>query len=61
MREERLVLGCHLSVAKGLSAAARTAASIGATTFAFFTRNPRGGRAKDLAEKDVRGMRRICE
>ncbi|MGN8688609.1 deoxyribonuclease IV [Atopobiaceae bacterium HCP3S3_F7] len=61
MREERLVLGCHLSVAKGLSAAARTAASIGATTFAFFTRNPRGGRAKDLAEKDVLGMRRICE
>ncbi len=39
-------LGCHLSAAKGDLAMVRTAASIGADTFAFFTRNPRGSKAK---------------
>ena len=39
-------LGCHLSVSKGFADAVRTAESIGANTFAFFTRNPRGSKAK---------------
>ena len=39
-------LGCHLSSSKGNLAMIRTAQSIGANTFAFFTRNPRGSRAK---------------
>ena len=39
-------LGCHLSASAGYLAMVRTAESIGANTFAFFTRNPRGSRAK---------------
>ena len=39
-------LGCHLSASKGDLAMVRTAQSIGADTFAFFTRNPRGSKAK---------------
>ena len=39
-------LGCHLSTTKGFAATVRTAESIGANTFAFFTRNPRGSKAK---------------
>lgn len=46
-------IGCHLSIAKGFTAAARDAASIGANTFQFFTRNPRGGKAKALDPKDL--------
>ena len=46
-------IGCHLSSSKGYEAMARTAASIGANTFQFFTRNPRGGRAKDISPEDV--------
>jgi len=39
-------IGCHLSVSQGFAATVRTACSIGANTFAFFTRNPRGSRAR---------------
>jgi deoxyribonuclease-4 len=39
-------LGCHLSASDGNAAMVRTAESIGANTFAFFTRNPRGSKAK---------------
>lgn len=47
-----LYIGCHLSCSKGYAAMGRQAAEIGANTFAFFTRNPRGGSAKpaDLAD-----------
>ena len=38
--------GCHLSATKGNAAMVKTALSIGANTFAFFTRNPRGSKAK---------------
>lgn len=48
-----LVLGAHLSASKGYAAMARQAVSIGANTFQFFTRNPRGGTAKAIDEKDV--------
>ena len=48
-----LVLGCHLSSSKGFSAMGETALSIGANTFQFFTRNPRGGKAKDLDPADA--------
>ena len=41
-----LYLGCHLSASKGNLAMMRTANEIGANTFAFFTRNPRGSQAK---------------
>lgn len=46
-------IGCHLSASKGYTHMAKEAISIGANTFQFFTRNPRGGSAKDLDEKDV--------
>ena len=43
-----LYLGCHLSASAGNCAMVRTAQEIGANTFAFFTRNPRGSSAKQL-------------
>lgn len=46
-------IGCHLSASKGFTAMAKEAASIGANVFQFFTRNPRGGSAKNIDEKDV--------
>ena len=54
-----LTIGCHLSTAKGYTAMGETACSIGANTFAFFTRNPRGGNARALDRSDVDGLRRI--
>lgn len=44
--------GCHLSVSAGHLAMVNTARSIGANTFAFFTRNPRGAKAKNIAPAD---------
>lgn len=41
-----LIIGCHLSISKGLYNAILDAISIGANTFQFFTRNPRGGKAR---------------
>ena len=51
-----LTIGCHLSTTKGYKAMGETALSIGANTFAFFTRNPRGGKAKELDPADVAGL-----
>lgn len=51
--EGMLHIGCHLSSSKGFAAMGRTALSIGADTFAYFTRNPRGSKAKELDPKDV--------
>ena len=45
--------GCHLSSSKGFAAMGETALSIGADTFQFFTRNPRGGKAKELDAEDA--------
>ena len=39
-------LGCHMSIAKGFYNAGINAVEIGANTFQYFTRNPRGGKAK---------------
>ncbi len=46
-------LGCHLSTAKGFLGMGHDALSIGANTFQFFTRNPRGGKAKELDQADI--------
>ena len=46
-------LGCHLSSSKGFYAMAETAQTICADTFQFFTRNPRGGKAKPMDEADA--------
>ncbi len=48
-----LILGCHLSSSKGFAAMGKTALDIGANTFQFFTRNPRGGKAKELDPADA--------
>ena len=44
------VIGPHISIAKGFTKAAQTAVDIGANTFQFFSRNPRGGNAKEYDE-----------
>lgn len=46
-------IGCHLSCAKGYTAMLKDAEKIGASTFQFFTRNPRGGSMKALDEADI--------
>lgn len=49
-----MYIGPHLSTAKGYEKAVKQALQIGANTFQFFTRNPRGGRAKALDPEDIR-------
>lgn len=51
-----LYIGCHLSASKGYMHMAKEAMSIGANTFQFFTRNPRGGSAKAIDEEDVKAF-----
>lgn len=55
-----LAIGCHLSISKGYLAIAREAASLGANTFQFFTRNPRGGKAKAIDPADVEAFREFA-
>lgn len=52
-------IGCHLSSAGGFAAMGRNALDIGANTFAFFTRNPRGGKAKPVDRTDAERLREI--
>ncbi len=49
-----LKIGCHLSASKGYENMADVSKQIGANTFQFFTRNPRGGSAKEIDEEDVK-------
>lgn len=51
-----LNIGCHLSAAKGYMNMGKEAKSIDANTFQFFTRNPRGGKAKAIDEQDVKNF-----
>ena len=48
-----LKIGCHLSTSKGYEAMGKDALKIGANVFQFFTRNPRGSKAKDIDPNDV--------
>ena len=48
-------IGCHLSSSKGFLAMGKQATEIGANTFQFFTRNPRGGKAKAVKPEDISG------
>ena len=54
-----LVIGPHISISKGFGKAAQTAVDIGANTFQFFSRNPRGGNAKEFDEKDIEKFQKI--
>lgn len=56
-----LHIGCHLSIANGYEAMGKEALSIGANTFQFFTRNPRGGSAKKIVKKDVDALLKLAE
>ena len=51
-----LNIGCHLSASKGYLHMGEEAVSIGANTFAFFTRNPRGGSAKAIDPEDIKAF-----
>ncbi len=53
-----LHIGCHLSSSNGFEAMGQTALSIGADTFQFFTRNPRGGKAKEIDPQDAQ---KLCQ
>lgn len=54
-----LHIGCHLSVSKGYLHMGKEALSIGGDTFQFFTRNPRGGKAKELNIEDALALNRF--
>lgn len=54
-----LKIGCHLSCSKGFAAMGRQALELNANTFAFFTRNPRGGAAKEADPKDAAELNEI--
>ncbi|MGG7057292.1 deoxyribonuclease IV [Clostridium tertium] len=54
-----LNIGCHLSTTKGFENMGKEALEIGANTFQFFTRNPRGGKAKDIDINDMEGLLKI--
>lgn len=56
-----LYLGCHLSSGKGNCEMVKTAQTLGANTFAFFTRNPRGSRAKPVDESDCQRAMQALE
>ena len=56
-----ITIGCHLSTSDGYEAMGKTALGIDADTFAFFTRNPRGGNAKALDPSDVAALRALME
>lgn len=56
-----LNIGCHLSVSKGYEAMGKDALSIGANTFQFFTRNPRGGSSKSIDPKDAEALARLMD
>lgn len=51
-----LRIGCHLSSSKGFLHMGKEAVKIGANTFQFFTRNPRGSKAKEIDEKDIQNF-----
>lgn len=56
-----LNIGCHLSTTKGFENMGKEALEIGGNTFQFFTRNPRGGKAKAIDEKDVLALIKLME
>lgn len=56
-----LTIGCHMSVAKGFEKMGQAAVKIGANTLQFFTRNPRGSKAKELDQKDIAAFRKLMD
>ena len=56
-----LNIGCHLSVSKGYEAIGKDALKIGANTFQFFTRNPRGSKAKEIDIDDIEKLKKLMK
>ncbi|PKM77456.1 MAG: endonuclease IV [Firmicutes bacterium HGW-Firmicutes-15] len=56
-----LNIGCHLSTSKGFKHMGEEALSLGANTFQFFTRNPRGSKAKKMDEKDASALMALVQ
>ena len=56
-----IFIGCHLSVTNGYEAMGRTMLEFGGNTFAFFTRNPRGGKSKELLPEDAAGLQSLLK
>ena len=56
-----IYIGNHLSSSKGFEAMGKAALKLGANTFAFFTRNPRGGKAKEIDPADAKRLRSLME
>lgn len=56
-----LNIGCHLSTSKGYKQMGKTALQIGANTFQYFSRNPRGSKAKQLDEKDLANLQKLMQ
>ena len=54
-------IGCHLTISKGFAAMGRQALQLGGNTAQFFTRNPRGGRAKELDLDDIHALIALME
>ena len=54
-----IYIGCHLSVTKGYEAMGKTMKNYGGDTFAWFTRNPRGGKAKDIVPADAEALNKF--
>lgn len=56
-----LNIGCHLSVSNGFENMGKQAIELGGNTFQFFTRNPRGGKAKNINKKDTDALLILME
>lgn len=56
-----MYIGSHLSISQGFKKAGEMSLDIGANTFQFFTRNPRGGKAKDLDLEDINKLKAIMK
>lgn len=58
---QKFKIGCHLSASKGFLNMGKEIVALGGNTFQFFTRNPRGGAAKDIDEKDVEAFKKFAD
>lgn len=56
-----IYIGCHLSVTNGYEAMGRTMLGFGGNTFAYFTRNPRGGKSKDIIPEDAESLNKLLK
>ena len=60
-RADMIYIGCHLSVSDGYGEMGRTMQRYGGDTFAWFTRNPRGGKTKEVSQDDINDLRQILK